>query len=72
MRKCVRNAAKRSYACLVDCPESRFSELLLLSSHGEELHEVWTEASADQVDRIKSRQVSAMSDMTETFAQVRS
>jgi len=27
--KCVRNAAKRSYACLIDCPESRFSELLL-------------------------------------------
>jgi len=31
MIKCVRHAAKRSYACLVVCPESHFSEQLLLS-----------------------------------------
>ncbi len=33
--KFVRNAAKHSCACLVVCFESHFSELLLVSSHGE-------------------------------------
>ncbi len=50
--KCVRNTAKRSHACLVDCRESCCSELLLLSSHGEELQCLWTEGSADLEDRI--------------------
>ncbi len=51
--KCVRNAAKRSYACLVDCPESRFPELLLLSSA--KSCKIWTEGSADQEDRISGQ-----------------
>ncbi len=55
LMKCVRNAAKRSYACLVVCPESRFSELLLLSRYVEELQDFRTDGSADQEDRI-SRQ----------------
>ncbi len=45
--KCVRNAAKLSHACLVDCPESRYSEQLLLSSHGEKLQGLWIEGSPD-------------------------
>ena len=57
--KCVRNAAKRSndqsYDCLVDCPKSRSSELLLLFCHGEQLQASHTEESADQEDRISEQ-----------------
>ncbi len=59
MMQCVSNAAKRSddqsYDCLNDCPKSRFSELLLLSSHGEELQAFQTEGSAGQDDRISEQ-----------------
>ncbi len=61
--KRVKNAAERSYDqsydCLVECLKSRFSELLFLFNHGEELQAFQTERSADQEDRMLEQQCGA-------------
>ena len=44
---------------MVECLKSRFSELLFLFSHGEELQAFQTERSADQEDRMLEQQCGA-------------